>query len=465
MSIQQKPKIDPLAKSNAHFARLRGQDLFQRTQSYAEWISARQEQGFWPYSRQLSGAPTPEARIGYLDREVRPGINLAVQDYLGLSCHPEIREAAIRAITDVGVHSAGSPMLLGNSAYSLALERRLTQLVELDHVLLFPTGWSAGFGVIKALIREYDHIVMDALSHACLQEGAAAATKNIIRFEHLNCEKAEGAIRKIRENDAENAILVVTEGVFSMDSDTPEIARLQEICSVHGARLLVDLAHDLGALGPNGKGQLELQEMVGKVDLVMGAFSKTFASNGGFVATNDFRIKQYLRWFASPHTFSNALSPVQCAVVSKAIDIVTSVEGAALRQDLIRAAMQFRHGLQIRGLEPLGAPTAIVPIVIGGERIARRASSELAESGVFANLVEFPAVALKAARFRCQLMATHTEQQLNMAAEQIAGAIARAELTEATTEQVAELAGSYRRDSVTGISEVRDDKVGPAVLA
>jgi 7-keto-8-aminopelargonate synthetase-like enzyme len=354
-------------------------------------------------------------------------VNLAVQDYLVLATHPAIREAAIRAVTDFGVHSAGSAMLLGNNPLSLRLEHAIAELLSMEHVLLFPTGWGAGFGVVKGLVREHDYIVLDTLSHACLQEGAAAATANLHRYKHLDVDHAERLLKTIRETDARNSILVIAEGIFSMDSDSPDLMRLQATCHAYGATLLVDVAHDLGALGPRGAGELGLQGLLGKVDLVIGAFFKTFASNGGFVACNDHRVKQYLRWFANPHTFSNALSPIQCAVVARAIEIVRAPEGETLRQDLQTVSRAFRSALTDAGLMVLGAPSAIVPVLIGRESKARVASGAVAELGTFTNLVEFPAVGLGAARFRCQLMATHTRDQVLKAARDIAASIRFAE--------------------------------------
>jgi 7-keto-8-aminopelargonate synthetase-like enzyme len=207
-----------------------------------------------------------------------------------------------------------------------------------------------------------------------------------------------------------------------MDSDSPDLVALQASCREFGATLLVDVAHDLGCLG-DGTGQIGIQGMLGRIDIVMGAFSKTFASNGGFIATNDARVKRYLQWFANPHTFSNALSPIQCAVVIKAISMVRSKEGEARRRDLLRASTFFRARLEHFGLETLGSPSAIVPVMLGKDAFAREASKAVADSGTFVNLVEFPAVGLGASRFRCQLMATHTDDQLAQAAQDISDAM------------------------------------------
>ena len=252
------------------------------------------------------------------------GVNFASQDYLSLSSHPEIKATASSTIEQFGVHSAGSPALVGNTRDSIALERKIADFLEMPEAVLFPTGWAAGYGAIRGLVRSADHIVIDALAHVCLQEGANAATRNIYTHRHLDLDHCRHWLQKIRAKDAENGIMVVTEGLFSMDSDTPDIAALQDLCHEYDATLLVDVAHDLGSLGEDGRGHIGIQKMLGKVDLVMGSFSKTFASNGGFVACRNRAVKEYLRFYSPPATFSNALSQAQAAVVLKAFEIVES---------------------------------------------------------------------------------------------------------------------------------------------
>jgi glycine C-acetyltransferase len=215
-------------------------------------------------------------------------------------------------------------------------------------------------------------------------------------------------LSQIRARDNRNGILVITESLFSMHSDTPDIRAMQELCHEYGARLLVDVAHDLGNLGDDGRGQIGRQNMTGKVDLVMGSFSKTFASNGGFVACNSAAACEYLRYFGSSGTFSNALSPVQAATVLKAFEIVNSGEGRNLRAGLMRNSLYLRGALARGGLEVLGEPSAIVSIKIDDEAFARVISQRLGLLGVIANLVEYPAVIRGSALFRLQLMAKHT---------------------------------------------------------
>ena len=408
------------------YAQPTGPDLLARTEAFFAWQDGRRELGLWPYSRSLDYAPTAECVLRSEKGIASAGLNFASQDYLGLSSHPAIVEAAHRAIRDYGPHSAGSGMLAGNTAPSLRLEAALAEALEAPHVAIFPSGWGAGFGTITGLVRPDDHVVIDRLSHACLQSGAAAATRNIHPFRHLDNEAVRGKLREIRSRDAENGILVVTEGLFSMDSDVPAIEELQAICREWGATLLVDAAHDFGALGPRGTGSVGAQEMLGRVDLVMGAFSKTFASNGGFLATRSPAVRQYVRVFGGPHIFSNAISPVQATVVREALDIVRSEEGDALRERLMFNVHSLRGLLAERGIHCLGVPSAVVPVPIGDAPTARIAGRMLAGRHVFANLVEFPAVPVKGSRFRMQVMATHTAEQVRAAAATVADTIEEA---------------------------------------
>jgi glycine C-acetyltransferase/8-amino-7-oxononanoate synthase len=419
-------KIGALNKSVAHFARLSGSNLLTRTESFLRWQDMRRAAEVWPYSRGITGLAGACAGVRAENGRTTEGANFASTDYLALTSHPAIHEAAIAAIRTYGTHSPSSPMLQGNTDLSLELEAELGALVGMEHVVLFSTGWAAGFGSISGLVRPNDHIVMDNLAHACLQQGAQAATANVHRHEHLNVDAVRELLHGIRMNDARNGILVISEGLFSMDSDYPDLARLQAVCREYEATLLVDVAHDLGAMGPGGTGQIGQQNLLGQIDLVMGAFSKTFATNGGFLATNSRAVKHYVKTFGGPHIFSTAMSPVQAAAALEAVRIVRSAEGDQLRADLALAVDILREQLALCGIACMGEPTAIVPVAIGSEKVARLASAALFDRHVFANLVEFPAVAVGAARFRMQVMATHTREQLRQGARAVHEAIHQA---------------------------------------
>lgn len=415
-----------LEKNSYDFFRPVGRDLLARTEEFFGWVQARRRTQTWQYSRALLDAAATNTTITDDVRRPAFGINFNSQDYLSFNTHPAIREAAVRAMHDFGPHSAGSPMVLGNTRISDELEAVLGDLVRQEHVTLFSTGWAAGFGSVTGLVRQEDHVVIDRFAHACLQQGARAATRNIVRYDHLSIESARSHLAEIRARDPRNGILVVTDGLFSVDADWPDIVALQDVCHQYDATLLVDVAHDLGAMGPGGTGVLGIQDMLGKVDLVMGAFSKTFASNGGFLAARTPAIKQYVKMFASSHMFSNALSPMQTAVVLKAAQIVRSPEGEALRGQLFDTVHALRDELTERGLTCMGGPSPIVPVLIGNEKLARTVSRILFDRGVHAFMVEFPATPTGAARFRLQVQAAHKPDEARDAARIIEGALADA---------------------------------------
>jgi 7-keto-8-aminopelargonate synthetase-like enzyme/DNA-binding NarL/FixJ family response regulator len=404
--------VGALTGSMRDFRELRGIDLMARVEGFYDWQGLRRSRGLWPYSKATEQAPLAlcSARD---DSGVRfSGLNFATQDYLGLASDPEIKEVAKAVIEEYGVHSAGSSALAGNTKYSLRLERTISEFLELEHTVLYPTGWAAGYGVIKALVGRNDHVVMDGLAHACLQEGAYSATSNVHLHGHLNVTSVRRHLNRIRAKDTENGILVVTEGLFSMDSDSPDLRALQELCREYQATLLVDVAHDLGAMGQSGRGFIGMQGMTGQIDIVMGSFSKTFASNGGFVACNSPAVKQYLKFYGCSATFSNALSPAQAATVTKAFKIVQSEKGRELRWLLMKRVIQMRDALEAAGLSVIGNPSAIVPVLVGDEALARMVSRRLPELMVIANLVEYPAVAKGNARFRLQMMPSHSAENI-----------------------------------------------------
>jgi glycine C-acetyltransferase len=414
-----------------------GPHLLDRCEAFYAWQDTRRQCGTWPFSRSTENGPASSCDIRDDAGNLSNGVNFASQDYLSLSSHPGVAAAAHDAIDGFGVHSAGSPALVGNTSTSVALERRIADFLKMEESILYPTGWAAGFGVIKGLVRSHDYIVMDALSHACLQVGAQSATRNVVLFRHLDLDHCRARLVDIRSRDAKAGIMLVTEGLFSMDSDTPDIAAMQQLAEEFGATLMVDVAHDLGCLGEDGTGHIGIQNMLGKVDLVMGSFSKTFASNGGFVVTNNRAVKEYLRFYSPSCTFSNGLSPAQVATVTKALDIVQSEEGAALRNMLMGNVLSLREQLNSRGMEVYGDPSAIVAVKTGDESLARMTARALPDLGLVSNLVEFPAVAKGQARFRLQVMAKHSPEEIAAAAErmQIGMRFARQRLAAGTEEK------------------------------
>jgi len=403
---------EALAGSLRDYRAPKGPDLIGRSEGFFTWQDMRRQHGLWPYARATESAP--QARCEALSDTGRAfsGVNFGSQDYLSLSSHPEIKAVAVDAIKRYGVHSAGSAALLGNTALSRRLEAALTDFLFGREIVLYPTGWSAGFGSIQGFVRPSDHVVMDILSHSCLQEGAKAATSNIHYHGHLNLGAVEAKLKRIRANDTDNAILVVTESLFSMHADTPNIASMRALCDEYDASLLIDFAHDLGSMGPDGYGLLGLQGMTEAADILIGSFSKTFASNGGFVAVKTRAAAEYLRYYSATHTFSNALSPAQSATVLKALEIVRGAEGHVRREKLMANILALRAAMAGAGLEVLGDPSPIVPVNVGAEPVGRFAARELERLGGIANLVEYPAVPQGNARFRFQVMTDHSPEDI-----------------------------------------------------
>lgn len=413
------PNHDAVFNSiTSDFMNDRQPDLLRRWDGHRDWWDARLAQGVDPYCK------SSQSRIGTSGRIAErsggrsfSGLNFASQDYLNLASHPAVREAACAAIETFGVHSAGSAALMGNTALSVALEARLADWLGFADCTLFPTGWAAGYGVIRTLVRPEDHVVIDVLAHASLQEGARAATRNIRSFPHLSVEAAERRLRSIRQEAPGAGILLVTETLFSMDSDVPRIDALQALCRQYGATLMVDAAHDLGAIGPEGLGFLAQQQMTGRVDVLMGSFSKSFASNGGFVASHARGLKMALRVACGPSTFSNALSPVQAAVIGRAMELIRAPEGAARRQRLLANSQRLRAGLQAAGFRVLGQDSAILPVVLGGNALSRLMTRAAFQAGAIVNLVEYPAVSRHGCRWRLQVMAEHEAAQIDRMVE------------------------------------------------
>lgn len=402
-----------LSGSLREYRVLPGTDLLARIDSFYEWQDLRRQFDLWPYAKSTATAPKTVCTAMTDSGKAFSGVNFASQDYLSLASHPQVKDAAVRAIEEYGVHSAGSAALLGNTKHSLELERVIAGFLQGQEVVLYPTGWSAGFAAVQGFVRPDDHVVMDVLAHSCLQEGARAATQNIHYHGHLNVHALERRLQKIRASDTANGILVVTESLFSMHSDTPDIRALRAVCDEYKAALLVDCAHDLGCIGDDGLGHLGLQNMLGNVDIVVGSFSKTFAANGGFVAVKSKAAAEYLKYYSATQTFSNALSPVQAASVLAAFEIVRSPEGRDRRLRLMNNILYLRAETKRVGLETLGDPSAIVPVRVGAEGLARIASRNLAALGAIANLVEYPAVPQGGARFRVQLMADHKAEEID----------------------------------------------------
>lgn len=402
-------------KSAADFVNAKGKNLQARCEPYARYVDDRRNSATWPYHRALTGTVGP--KIDALDDSgqlLARSTNYASQDYLGLAQDPRVHQAAKEAIDAFGVHSSGSPILLGRHKPMMELEDRLCDLFKRERCVLYPSGWAAGFGVITGLVRPKDVILIDQLAHNCLLSGSAISN-HVHRFRHNDLTHVEELLLAARENNPDNGVFVIIESLYSMDADGPDLRALIRIAHQYDAIVIIDVAHDFGALGEKGLGLLETVDYVEEPDVIMGSFSKTFASNGGFVMCTR-EVYEYLGTYSHPRIFSNAFSPVQAAAVLAAMDIVFSPEGDVLRAKLMANILQLRQAMEDHGIRVSGNPSPIVPAFVGDETLARVTSGLLTQRGLLANLVEYPAVPVGTARFRFQVMPVHSHEDAKAAA-------------------------------------------------
>jgi len=407
--------MDAISKAATEGSKVKGKALLERTHQIFPQIDLQKKHQLWLYFKTALSSPSAITKGHDIYGNVFEGPNFATQDYLGLNSTPEVREVAIKVVKEFGVHSGGAALAFGTHPWYLDFQKEVADYWGVKSVILYSTGWMAGFGVIKGLIRPYDHIIMDRLAHNCLQEGAKAATKNVHITEHLNVKDMAAKLKEIRSQDNENAILVVTESLFSMDSDTPDLAYLQKECKKYDAFLLIDMAHDFGSVGKVGLGALENQGITDLSNIILiGSGSKVLSSNIGFVGCMDEKAIEYMRYFSSPYMFSNVVAPPQCAVALHNLRVAKSQKGAELRQKVMDNAIYLREQLTKRGFEVVGNPSPIVILLTGEELLSRIVTRLMLNSGVIVNGIEYPIVPKGKARLRLQLQATHTREHLDL---------------------------------------------------
>lgn len=392
--------------SFAHFALVKGSNIPRRCEPLIEWSNERLKQETWSFCKTQVRRNGVTATYRDWGGIVREGWNFAAQDYLGLSNDERVVRSATDMVQRHGTHSAGSEVNGGTFVETELLATELSGLLG-KHVVLFPTGWAAGYGGVRALVRPRDHVVLDRVAHNCLQEGALAATTNRHYFEHCNVASLNKILAEIRTEDTENAILVVTESLFSMDSDGPVLRELVDVAHAWDAYVLLDCAHDFGVFGPFGAGKAAEEEVIGEVDFVMGSFSKVLAATGGFFASKWRQCTLHVQAFGQANTFSNHLGPAQVGSALAALQIVRSAEGDALRTSVLAYAGALREALTAAGFVCLGSPSALIPVLMGNEQPGRFACRELSKQGVLANFIEYPAVAIGQSRLRLQVSPQH----------------------------------------------------------
>lgn len=379
-------------------------DIFQKCYEFHDADVIKQA-GLYLYFRTISSAQDPVVLID--GHEV---VMLGSNNYLGLTNHPEVKEAARDAVSKYGTGCAGSRFLNGTLDIHIELEERLARFVNKPAAVTFSTGFQVNLGTISCLLERGDVVYLDKLDHACIIDGARLGFGTVVKFDHNDMADLG---RRMAVRDSKKASMVVVDGVFSMEGDIVNLPDLVKIASKHEARVMVDDAHGLGVLGEHGRGTAEHFGLEDKVDLIMGTFSKSLASVGGFIA-GDERIINFIKHRARSLIFSAAPPPASVAAVIKAVEIIErEPERRARLWDNTRF---MKAGLQGLGFDTGDSASPIIPVVVGGDwHLAFRMAQRLQEEGVFVNPVVAPAVPPDQAMLRTSYMATHTREHLERA--------------------------------------------------
>jgi 8-amino-7-oxononanoate synthase len=361
----------------------------------------------YSFFRVIESAQDPEVSIGG-----RRLIMLGSNNYLGLTNDPRVKEAAIEAIRRYGSGCAGSRFLNGTLDLHVLLEERLAEFTRQEAAVTFATGFQVNLGAISCLVGKGDTVYLDKQDHACIIDGARLSFGEVRKFRHNDPSDLS---RQMRQDGGRGRFIVV-DGVFSMEGDIAPIPEILAAARESAAGVMVDDAHGIGVLGATGRGTCEHFGVEEEVDLIMGTFSKSLASVGGFIA-GDATIIDYIKHKARTMIFSAAPPPASVAAALATLDII---EGEPERRArLWQNTLFFREGLKSLGLDTGNSQTPVVPIVVGEDTVALEMVQRLHEAGVFVNCVLSPATPPGRALIRTSLMATHTREQLARALEAI----------------------------------------------
>jgi len=385
-------------------------DLFAIFGPYDDWwYGTARRNGYYLFSQPMS--TPPGARIDLeeqLNHEQLKLLNLASYNYLGLSHHPEVIAAAKAALDRYGLGAAGSPILSGTMDVHLTLEKELATFKKKEAVMVFPTGYSTNVGLLSALMRPGDWLILDQNVHASIVDGAILAKSQVRFFRHNQPADLD---KKLRGTTGKR--LVVVEGVYSMDGDIVCLPEMVEVCRKHGARILIDEAHSTFMYGATGRGVAEHFGLEDEVDIHVGTFSKALGGQGGFVAGSQ-SLYNYLMGFARSRVFSCALAPAVTAGVLQALRIAQ--REPELRAKLWSNVAHFRGLLNAAGVDVGDSTSQIIPIMIRNDRRILGIAQKLQRAGLYLQPIIFPAVAKHRSRFRVSISASHTTEQLDEAA-------------------------------------------------
>ncbi|MCY3720050.1 MAG: aminotransferase class I/II-fold pyridoxal phosphate-dependent enzyme [Anaerolineaceae bacterium] len=380
-------------------------DLYDKIASDSHMLRVREAQsiGIYPYFRALSQSEGVTATI-----EGRDVIMLGSNNYLGLTTDPRVREAMLDAVRHYGTSVTGSRFLNGTLELHLELDRRLAEFVGKEAAVVFPTGYQTNVGTISAMVGKGDFVIVDKDDHASIVDGCIMARGEMKRFLHNDVSSLDRVLSRL---PADAGKLVVVDGVYSMMGDLAPLPELVEICKRHGARIMVDDAHGLGVTG-GGRGTSAHFDLTDEVDLIMGTFSKSFASIGGFIAGSAEAV-HYIQHHARSLIFSAALPAPNVATVLRALDIMESEQQHVT--NLWQNADYMREQLKTLGYNTGASNTPIVPVILGEDFRVALAWHALIDAGVYTNPVVPPATPPGAGLLRTSYTATHRREHLDQA--------------------------------------------------
>jgi 8-amino-7-oxononanoate synthase len=402
-------------------------DVFAKVRGYEreELLKAAREADLMPYFRTVESPAMP-----VVEMEGSPRIMLASNNYLGLTGDERVIQGARDALARYGTGLTGSRLLNGTTPLHLKLERELAEWMETDDAIVFTTGHQANVGTLGTLLDAKDTVIVDSADHASILDGVLLSKAKMRPFRHNRMDKLERALQRAKGDGG--GVLVVVDGVFSMEGDIAPLVDIVDLCKHHGARLMVDEAHGAGVLGARGAGASELLGIERDVDLRMGTFSKSLAACGGFVAGSA-EVIDYLRISSRAFLFTASAVPAALGAALSALRVIRSEEGRALLAEVLENARYLADGLQAIGYRTLrGEPvrigpeqdspvqsivTPIVPVLVGDDWKAALLWRALYDRGVFTNCALHPAVPPGGALLRTSVMATHDRPTLDRALE------------------------------------------------
>lgn len=339
-------------------------------------------------------------------------INLSSNNYLGLANHPRLKKAAIEAVEKYGVGSGAVRPIIGNMDIHENLEVILAEFKKEEAVMVFQSGFNCNAGVIQAITNKGDLIISDALNHASIIDGVKLSKADKAVFKHSDMEDLERILKEKRSDY--NTVLIITDGVFSMDGDVAKLPEIVELAEKYEALTYVDDAHGSGVLGEGGRGTVDHFNLHGRVDFTIGTLSKAIGVIGGYVAGSSV-MKEWLLHRGRPFLFSTSLPPAAISAIHEAITVM--MESTELSDRLWSNAKIFKEKLGKLGYNTGESETPITPVIIGEEGKTVEFSKRLMEAGVFASPIVFPTVPKGTGRVRCMVTAGHTEEQLTRAVD------------------------------------------------